>query len=509
MPGLDHSALIELQLHSPFHYEQEGDPGAVGAFKWWYKPSTKVLKRRNTGDTDWDVVLDPSTLPTAVSWKASVRAATTAAVTLATGLENGDTIDGVALVTGDRILVKDQAAGAENGIYIVGASGAPVRASDADSAAELLGAAVVVRQGTANADTGWLATPDAITLETTAITWTKVFPIAAGMTDPLTTRGDIIYRGAAAPARRAVGTVGQVLKVVDIGAGVLEPDWAAEAGGSALTIEEVDGAPTGTPDTLKFPNGTLTDNGDGSFTYTDAGGGGGAPTTTPYVTTAADGGLSAEKVLPHLANYNPDIPPASPSAYDDEFDDDSIAGAYTSVGPPATLSETDYHGYLRMKHAVNAEVGVRKSFTPGAGVAFTVVAKMQATLPSDFAYFGIALQTAAAAGLAICTLQRESTTAKHIRTRHKFDGSANTSLGGGFDNPGPWYLMISRDTGTNYSTRISRDGKNWLSLLTESVAGTVDRILLIFSPLGTGEMAVTVDFLRTFASQTEIIGRAP
>lgn len=45
--------------------------------------------------------------------------------------------------------------------------------------------------------------------------------------------------------------------------------------GSGLTIEEVDGTPSGTPDTLKFPNGTLTDNGDGSFTYTPSGGGGG------------------------------------------------------------------------------------------------------------------------------------------------------------------------------------------------------------------------------------------
>src|SRR5688500_7583864 len=66
-------------------------------------------------------------------WKTPVRVATTANGTLATAFENGDTIDGVALVTGDRILIKDQTTQSENGIYVVAASGAPTRASDADS----------------------------------------------------------------------------------------------------------------------------------------------------------------------------------------------------------------------------------------------------------------------------------------------------------------------------------------------------------------------------------------
>ena len=51
---------------------------------------------------------------------------------MATDLENADTLDGVALVTGDRVLVKDQADATENGIYIVVASGAPSEVADAD-----------------------------------------------------------------------------------------------------------------------------------------------------------------------------------------------------------------------------------------------------------------------------------------------------------------------------------------------------------------------------------------
>lgn len=110
-----------------------------------------------------------------IDWKASVRAATTAAGTLASSFENTDVIDGVTLATGDRILIKNQAAPAENGIYTVNASGAPTRATDADVSAEVsAGMAVFVEQGTANADTGWVLTTDgAITLGTTGLTFTQ------------------------------------------------------------------------------------------------------------------------------------------------------------------------------------------------------------------------------------------------------------------------------------------------------------------------------------------------
>lgn len=91
-----------------------------------------------------------------VDWKDSVRVATTAAGTLATSFENGDSVDNVTLATGDRILIKNQATQTENGIYIVQASGAPVRASDADTGTEIWSAAVYVREGTANAGSNWV-----------------------------------------------------------------------------------------------------------------------------------------------------------------------------------------------------------------------------------------------------------------------------------------------------------------------------------------------------------------
>jgi hypothetical protein len=110
-----------------------------------------------------------------IDWKASVRVATTEAVTLATAFENGDTLDGVTLATGDRVLIKNQADATENGIYVVAASGAPTRASDADSSAEITASfAVFVEEGTVNADSGWTLTNNGtITVGTSELSFTQ------------------------------------------------------------------------------------------------------------------------------------------------------------------------------------------------------------------------------------------------------------------------------------------------------------------------------------------------
>src|SRR3990172_5056619 len=73
----------------------------------------------NAGDAATKSYVDG--LSAGLAWKASVRVATTANGTLATAYANAQTVDGVALVTGNRILIKDQTAGAENGIYTVNA----------------------------------------------------------------------------------------------------------------------------------------------------------------------------------------------------------------------------------------------------------------------------------------------------------------------------------------------------------------------------------------------------
>ena len=107
--------------------------------------------------------------------KESVHLATTAAGTLASDFANGDTIDGVALATGDRILIKDQADASENGVYTVNASGAPTRATDFDADSEVTaGAFFFVEEGTTNGNNGFtLTTNDDITVGTTDLTFTQ------------------------------------------------------------------------------------------------------------------------------------------------------------------------------------------------------------------------------------------------------------------------------------------------------------------------------------------------
>lgn len=104
-----------------------------------------------------------------IDHKASVRAATTADITRSAP----QTIDGVSVIAGDRVLVKNQTAPEENGIFVV-AAGAWTRATDMDSWAEVPSAFTFVEEGTVNADTSWVSTADAGgVLNTTAITWVQ------------------------------------------------------------------------------------------------------------------------------------------------------------------------------------------------------------------------------------------------------------------------------------------------------------------------------------------------
>lgn len=116
--------------------------------------------------------------------KASCRAATTANVDLASALEDGDTLDGVTLATGDRVLVKNQTDAEDNGIYVVQATGAAVRATDFDSSGEVTpNAFTFIEEGTANADSGWVLTTDApITLGTTELTFVQFSGAGTGTT---------------------------------------------------------------------------------------------------------------------------------------------------------------------------------------------------------------------------------------------------------------------------------------------------------------------------------------
>jgi hypothetical protein len=101
--------------------------------------------------------------------KASVRVATTENITLS----GTQTIDGVSVIAGDRVLVKNQNTASENGIYVVAAEGWS-RSADAGDGELTAGSFTFVEEGTANADAGFvISTNGAITVGTTGITWTQ------------------------------------------------------------------------------------------------------------------------------------------------------------------------------------------------------------------------------------------------------------------------------------------------------------------------------------------------
>jgi len=132
---------------------------------------TGVAEPVSTTDAATKAYVDA--VKTGLDVKDSVRVATTANITIATALNNGDTLDGVTLATNDRILVKNQSTGSENGIYVVAAS--PARATDFDANAEVTGGAFTfVEEGTVNADSGWVVTTNgAITVGTTALSFAQ------------------------------------------------------------------------------------------------------------------------------------------------------------------------------------------------------------------------------------------------------------------------------------------------------------------------------------------------
>lgn len=150
-------------------------------------------------------------------YKDSVRVATTANITL-TGTQ---TIDSVALVAGDRVLVKNQSSASANGIYIV-ASGAWSRASDADDGNDLRGGVTVwVNEGTTNGDTGWTVTNDgAVSIGTTAITFTQTSGLGQVLAGTgLTKTGNTINIVSASASRIVVNADNIDLATTGVGAG--------------------------------------------------------------------------------------------------------------------------------------------------------------------------------------------------------------------------------------------------------------------------------------------------
>jgi hypothetical protein len=167
--------------------------------------------------------------------KASVRAATTANITLS----NTQTVDGVALAVGNRVLVKDQTTASQNGIYIV-ASGAWTRSSDMDEPAEMSsGVFFFVEEGTANADAGFVITTDGgtIVVGTDAVNFTQFSgagQIVAG--DGLSKSGNTLAVNVAVSGGIELSADALQLKSTVAGSGLTYTSGVVDVGGTTDRI---------------------------------------------------------------------------------------------------------------------------------------------------------------------------------------------------------------------------------------------------------------------------------
>ena len=159
---------------TPFTVDAKGRVTATGAAVTitpaWSSITGKPTTIAGFGITDAYTKTEVDTLMQGLDPKASVVVATTANIATLSGTM---TIDGIALVAGDRVLVKDQTTASQNGVYVV-AAGAWTRSADMNLWSEFPSAYMFAEKGTTNADVGFLCTVDAGgTLETTAVTFVQ------------------------------------------------------------------------------------------------------------------------------------------------------------------------------------------------------------------------------------------------------------------------------------------------------------------------------------------------
>jgi len=186
--------------------------------------------------------------------RAVTRVATTGNVDLSADLQNGDTIDGITLATGNKVLVKSQTDATENGIYDVVASGTANRNSSYNTVEELAGQLVIVQEGSTNADKFFLCTTDnSGTIGSVDIVFTVVVPSNVGDVT-LTGVQTLTNKTLTSPVISEIVSVSNGnISVLPNGSGKVLLDGNGSTGGVAVTDGNIDiRSSTGAVSKVKF-----------------------------------------------------------------------------------------------------------------------------------------------------------------------------------------------------------------------------------------------------------------
>lgn len=330
-------------------------------------------------------------LTTGLTWKNAVAAVAASDITLS----GEQTIDGVAVVAGNRVLVKGQTTAADNGIYVV-AAGSWTRSTDADAFGELVSAAVFVEQGTVYADTAWVQSA-----ELTAFAGQSWIQFAGAGTYTAGTGLDL---------------TGNVFSV-NLGAGIAELDTDAVGidlySGAGALVLTTDGAARSTDNASKLhlllkASGGLTQDTDGL--YIPAAGVVNSMLANSSVSTNADSGTGTLSLGGSL-----------------EIQGDSVQGIVTSVadgvfGVTASDASTSQKGVASFD-ALDFSVTAGVVSIAAAGVANSQLENSSVSLAADTGTGSVALgatmtvagsgaiNTAAADGTVTVSVDLASTTA--------------------------------------------------------------------------------------------------